>query len=204
MCRAGIAEGFAAGKQAKVPLLIGGNSNEASLFRPQPRPRSTPSPPARKAAALAAFDPEGKGNKPQIVNDMATRPVHHRARPQRSRACTPRPASRSSSTTSPTSRRRRRRATPCGAAHTDEIRFAFAGRAASSRPRTCRWPTAVNAYWAAFIKTGNPGRGRRHRLAEVRRPPTEASMEFGADGPKAREQHFLSQLDWSRGKRLTK
>src|SRR3569623_2790880 len=32
--QSGIAEGFAAGKAAKVPLMIGGNSYEASLLRP--------------------------------------------------------------------------------------------------------------------------------------------------------------------------
>jgi para-nitrobenzyl esterase len=32
----GIAQGFSAGRQMKIPLIIGGNSNEASLFRPQP------------------------------------------------------------------------------------------------------------------------------------------------------------------------
>src|SRR5581483_3228215 len=50
--QSGIAEGFAAGKEAKVPLLIGGNSYEASLFRPTPAAVDA-IPADRKAAAMA-------------------------------------------------------------------------------------------------------------------------------------------------------
>jgi len=44
---------------------------------------------------------------------------------------------------------------------------------------------AMNAYWTAFAKTGNPG-----ATWPKFTPDTETQIEFGADGPKARE-HFL-------------
>ena len=189
----GIAEGFAAGKQARVPLLIGGNSNEASLFRPQPAALDA-IPEARKAAALAAFDAEGKDNKLQIVNDMATRqyitePDRNISRLQ-SKAGQPvylyyfsyvTPAKRSSS---------------LGAVHTAEIPYAFAGPRQKLTPEDQPLATAVNAYWAAFIKSGNPGAAGGPAWPKFT-AATESSMEFGADGPAVREHHLAKQLDWT-------
>lgn len=191
--QSGIAEGFAAGKQARIPLLIGGNSNEASLFRPQPAALDA-IPEARKAAALAAFDPEGKGNKLQIVNDMATRqyitePDRNLSRLQ-SKAGQPvylyyfsyvTPAKRASS---------------LGAVHTAEIPYVFAGPKQKLAPEDRPLATAVNAYWAAFIKSGNPGAAGGPAWPKFT-AAEESSMEFGADGPAVRQHHLAKQLDWT-------
>ena len=57
-----IAEGFAAGRQMKIPLIIGGNSNEASLFRPQPAQHGEVV--EEEAHALAVLAREAPGQSP--------------------------------------------------------------------------------------------------------------------------------------------
>jgi para-nitrobenzyl esterase len=189
----GIAQGFAAGKQARIPLLIGGNSNEASLFRPQAAQLDA-IPAERRDAAMAAFDPEGKGNKLQIVNDMATRlyitePDRHISRLQ-SKAGAPVYLYYFSYVTPS------QRATSLGATHTAEIKYAFAGPKQKFAPEDLPLAKAVNAYWAAFIKTGNPDSAGGPTWPRFT-PATESSMEFGADGPVVRQHHLAKQLDWT-------
>ncbi len=191
--QSGIAQGFAAGKQAKIPLLIGGNSNEASLFRPQPAQLDA-IPEAHKAAAMAAFDPNGAGNKLQIVNDIATRqyitePDRHISRLQ-SKAGQPTYLYYFSYVTPA------KRASSLGAIHTAEIPFAFAGPKQKLAPEDQPLATAVNAYWAAFIKRGNPGSAGGPAWPKFT-AATEASMEFGDSGPAVREHHLAKQLDWT-------
>jgi para-nitrobenzyl esterase len=189
----GIAEGFAAGKQAKVPLLIGGNSNEASLFRPQAAALDA-IPAARKDAAMAAFDPKGVGNKLQIVNDMATR--QYITEPDRAISRAQAKAGAPVylyyfSYVTPA-----QRGTSLGAGHTAEIKYAFSGPGQKFAAEDLPLAKAVNAYWAAFIKTGNPDSAGGPAWPRFT-PATEASMEFGADGPAAREHHLKAELDWT-------
>ena len=143
----GVAEGFAAGKQAKVPLLIGGNSNEASLFRPQAAAVDA-IPADRKAAALAAFDPKGAGNKAQMANDMATRvyitePDRAISRAQ-SKAGQP-VYTYYFSYVGPGDKARAQ----FGAIHTAEIKYAFSGPKQQFAAEDLPLAKAVNAYWAA-------------------------------------------------------
>lgn len=190
--QSGIAEGFAAGKQAKVPLLIGGNSNEASLFRPQAAALDA-IPEGRKAAAMAAFDPKGEGAKVQIVNDMATR--QYITEPDRA-------ISRSHSKTgqpvyayyfdyvSPTLKAR----APYGAGHTFEIKFAFAGPKQQFAPEDLALAKSVNAYWAAFIKNSNPDSAGGSTWPKF--APNEAFMTFSAAGAAPKDHFLKAQLDW--------
>ena len=188
----GIAEGFAAGKAAKVPLIIGGNSNEASLFRPQPAQLDA-LPEAQKSAVMAAFDPKGEGNKAQIVNDMGTR--QYITEPDRA-------VSRAQSKyapvwtyyfsyVSPTVKAR----SPFGAVHTAEIKFAFAGPKQQFAPEDLPLAKAVNAYWAAFIKSGDPDSAGGPRWPKFE--PGETYMEFSAAGPAPHEHFLKAQLDWT-------
>jgi para-nitrobenzyl esterase len=190
--QSGIAEGFANGKQAKVPLLIGGNSNEASLFRPQAAALDAV-PAARKGAAMAAFDPKGAGNTLQIVNDMATR--QYITEPDRAISRAQAKAGAPVylyyfSYVTPA-----QRGTSLGAGHTAEIKFAFAGPKQKFAAEDLPLAKAVNAYWAAFIKSGAPDSAGGPAWPRFT-PATEASMEFGVDGPVAREHHLKAQLDW--------
>jgi para-nitrobenzyl esterase len=189
----GISEGFAAGKQAKVPLLIGGNSNEASLFRPQAAALDA-IPAARQVAAMAAFDPKAEGNKLQVVNDMATR--QYITEPDRNISRAQAKAGQPVylyyfSYVSPGQKAQ----LPYGAPHTAEIKYAFAGPKQTFAPEDLALAKAVNAYWAAFIKAGNPDSAGGPAWPKFT-PATEASMEFGAAGPTPHEHHLKAQLDW--------
>jgi para-nitrobenzyl esterase len=190
--QSGIAEGFAAGKQAKVALLIGGNSNEASLFRPTAAAVDA-IPAARKAAAMAAFDPKGEGNKAQIANDMATRvyitePDRAISRDQ-AKAGVP-VYTYYFSYVSPDAKAK----LPYGAPHTAEIKYAFAGPKQQFADADLPLAKAVNAYWAAFIKTGNPDSAGGPTWPKF--APNETYMEFSAAGPQPHEHFLKAQLDW--------
>ncbi len=190
--QSGIAEGFAAGKQAKVPLLIGGNSNEASLFRPQAAAVDA-IPAARKAAAMAAFDPAGGGNKAQIANDMATRvyitePDRAISRAQ-SKAGVP-VYTYYFSYVSPGAKAQ----LPFGAPHTAEIKYAFSGPKQQFADVDLPLAKAVNAYWAAFIKSGNPDSAGGPAWPKF--APNETYMEFSAAGPQPHDHFLKAQLDW--------
>ena len=192
--QSGISEGFQAGKQAKVPLLIGGNSNEASLFRPTAAALDA-IPAGRKAAAMAAFDPKGAGNTLQVVNDMATRqyitePDRNISRAQ---AKTGQPVyTYYFSYVSPAAKAQ----LPFGAPHTAEIKYAFAGPKQKFAAEDLPLAKAVNAYWAAFIKSGKPDSAGGPAWPKFT-PATEAYMEFGADGPVPHDHFLKAQLDWT-------
>jgi para-nitrobenzyl esterase len=190
--QSGIAEGFAIGKAAKIPLLIGGNSNEASLFRPQAAAVDA-IPADRKAAALAAFDPAGAGNKVQIANDIATR--QYITEPDRAISRAQSKAGRPVyayyfNYVSPTLKAR----APYGAGHTFEIMFAFAGPKQRFAPEDMALAKSVNAYWAAFIKTGNPDSAGGPAWPKF--APAETFMEFSAAGAVPHEHFLKAQLDW--------
>jgi para-nitrobenzyl esterase len=190
--QSGIAEGFAAGKQAKIPLLIGGNSNEASLFRPQAAAVDA-IPAERKAAAMAAFDPKGTGNKAQMANDMATR--QYITEPDRAISRAQSKAGQPVYTyyfsyVTPGAKAQ----LPYGAPHTAEIKYAFAGPKQQFADVDLPLAKAVNAYWAAFIKTGNPDSAGGPAWPKF--APNETYMEFSADGPAAHEHFLKAQLDW--------
>jgi para-nitrobenzyl esterase len=191
--QSGIAEGFAAGKQAKTPLLIGGNSNEASLFRPKAEALDA-IPAARKAAAMAAFDPTGAGDKAQIANDMVTR--QYITEPDRAIGRAQAKAGAPVyayyfSYVSPAAKAQ----LPYGAPHTAEIKYAFSGPKQRFAPEDLPLAKAVNAYWAAFIKTGNPDSAGGPAWPRFT-PQTETFMEFGPLGPVPHEHFLKAQLDW--------
>jgi len=190
--QSGIAEGFAAGKAAKVPLLIGGNSNEASLFRPQAAALDA-IPAAQKAAAMAAFDPKGEGNKAQIVNDMATR--LYITEPDRaiSRAQSKAGAPVYTYYFDYVQAALKARAA-YGAGHTFEIKFAFAGPKQTFAAEDLPLAKAVNAYWAAFIKTGSPDSAGGPAWPKF--APNETYMTFTAAGPTPKDHFLKAQLDW--------
>jgi para-nitrobenzyl esterase len=184
----GIAQGFAAGKQAKIPLMIGGNSNEASLFRPQPAQLDA-LPADQRDAVMKAFDPDGSGDKTRIINDLSTvqaitEPDRNLSRIQSKAGA---PVYLYYFSYVPEALKAKQ---PYGARHTDEIRYVFgAPTAGAFAPQDKALSDAMSQYWANFAKTGNPG-----AVAGVAWPKFDAAkegqVEFGAEGVKARE-HFL-------------
>ncbi|THD77392.1 MAG: carboxylesterase family protein [Phenylobacterium sp.] len=184
----GITQGFAAGHQAKVPLLFGGNSNEASLFRPKPEQLDVLSVPVH-AAIDAAY---GATDKVQEVNDFVTdtfitEPDRNLARIEAKAGA---PVWLYFFSFVP----EKARATSRGAGHVAEVRFVFGGDKQRFAPEEVAISKSMNAYWAAFAKSGTPdsaGGPAWPRFDAAH----EASMEFGADGPKPREHQFKARLD---------
>ena len=178
-----VAAGFAAGHEAKVPLIIGGNSNEASLTRPSAATLDA-LPAAQRDAILKVFDTAGTGDKAAAINNAVT--VQTITEPDRMIA---RAHAKNGNPTwlyyfsyVPAAEKARK---PYGAGHVDEVRFVFGQPRDKFAPEDLPLSNAMNAYWTAFAKTGNPG-----ATWPKFTPDTEAQIEFGADGPKARE-HFL-------------
>ncbi|HEY8573803.1 carboxylesterase/lipase family protein [Phenylobacterium sp.] len=183
---ASIADTFKAGREHKVPLVIGGNSHEASLTRPTAAMLDA-MPEAQRAAVTKAFDPQGSGDKARIINDYVT--VRSITEPDRFIA---RLHAKNGAPTwvyyfsyVPAAERARK---PYGAGHTDEIRFVFGSPRNSFAPEDLPLSNAMNTHWANLAKKGDPGAPwPRFTLAR------EAQIEFGADGPQPRER-FLK--DW--------
>jgi len=186
-----LAEGFAQGKQAKVPFIIGGNSNEASLFRPQAAELDAIT--DRRDALMAAFDPGRTGNKLQIINDLVTaqrvtEPDRNLAR-QHVKAGAPVWVYHFSYV--PPSQR----ATSLGAIHVAEIKYVFNGPGQNTDPQDFATAGAMNAYWAAFAKYGDPSAAGGPVWSRFDRA-REAVMEFTHGGPVVRERFQQAKLDY--------
>ena len=181
---------FEAGEEAKVPLIIGGNSNEASLTRPTPALLDA-MPPEKRATILKVFDPQGTGNKAQIINDFVT--IQGVTEPDRAivRLHTKNgaPAWTYYFSDVPAGLKARRL---YGAVHTEELPFVFISPKTVFGPEDLALANAVNAYWAAFAKTSDPD-SAGGVLWPIWTNDREGQIEFTADGPKMRE-HFLK--DW--------
>lgn len=182
-----VIQGFAAGHEAKIPLIIGGNSNEASLTRPTAATFDA-LPAAQQAAILKVFDPEGTGDKARAINDLVT--VQTITEPDRAIA---RLHAKNGNPTwtyyfsyVPAAEKARK---PFGAGHTDEVRFVFGQPRARFAPEDLPLSNAMNAYWTAFAKTGSPDSAGGPAWPKFD-AANEGQIEFGADGPQPR-QHFL-------------
>jgi len=182
-----VIQGFTAGHEARIPLIIGGNSNEASLTRPQPAMLDA-MPAERQAAILKVFDPQATGDKARAVNDLVT--VQTISEPDRAiarlHAKNGSPAWTYYFSYVPAAEKARK---PFGAGHTDEVRFVFGAPRAKFAPEDLPLSDAMNAYWTAFARKGDPGSAGgpawpKFDLAK------EGQIEFGADGPQPRA-HFL-------------
>jgi para-nitrobenzyl esterase len=188
----GLARGFAAAKQAKVPLMLGGNSNEASLVRPQPAQLDA-IPEAQKAAILKAFDPNGTGDRARIINDLVT--VQLITEPDRNAARLHAKAGQPVylyyfSHVAAAGKDRK----PYGAGHTDEIRYVFGAPTAPAKfdAGDKALSDVMNRYWANFAKTGDPGSAGGVAWPKFD-TAAEGQVEFGDEGVKVRN-HFLK--DW--------
>jgi para-nitrobenzyl esterase len=189
----GITQGFAAGRQAKVPLIVGGNSNEASLFRPQPAQLDA-LPAAVQPALKAAYDPQGTGDKLRMVNELVT--DNFITEPDRNLARIEAKAGVPTWLYFFSFVPEKARAASQGAGHVTEVRFVFGGDKQKFLPEEAPLSKAMNAYWAAFAKSGNPdsaGGVAWPRFDAAH----EASIEFGSDGVHAREHQFKARLDFA-------
>ena len=188
---AGPAEIFAKGKEAKIPLMIGGNSNEASLFRPQAGDWAKVT--DRKDVAVRAFNPDGKTSDLQAINDLVT--TQRMTEPNRNAA---RLHTKNGSPTwtyffsyvTPA-----QRPTTLGAVHVAEIPYAFNSVPKTANAQDISTAQSMDAYWAAFAKYGNPAAAGGIQWNKYT-PKDEDWIEFTYDGTRARQHLMASKLDY--------
>jgi len=186
-----VAEGFAKGHEAKVPFITGGNSNEASLYRPQATDLDAIT--DRRDQLMAAYDPDHKGNKLQIINDLVT--VQRIIEPDRNLA---RKHTKNGAPTwnyyfsylTPS-----QRASSLGAGHVTEVKYVFNGPGQNTLPEDWATGASMNAYWAAFAKYGDPGAAGGVTWPKYD-PAKEAALEFANDGVHVREHLMKARLDY--------
>ncbi|SUS03371.1 conserved exported hypothetical protein [uncultured Defluviicoccus sp.] len=184
---------FSEGRELKVPLLLGGTSNEASLW-----PTANPVDRLAKLGPLPAeYNPDGKHDAAKVINLMTTdyfigQPDREMARWHVKHGA---PTFRYYFSYLPPNRR-----TPdaLGVPHGGEIAYVF-GRS-TAEPQDAAMIKAVQAYWVAFAKTGDPGNAGgtawpKYDLA------SEAVMDFSSDGPVVRNHMFDARYDWVRDHR---
>jgi para-nitrobenzyl esterase len=191
-----VAEGFAKGNEARVPYLLGGNSDEASLTR-----RGLNA--AERLAAiqqnrtsfLAAYDPDSSGDADRIMARLITdRTI---SEPDRDLA---RLHTQHGSATyvyhfsyTPSAQR----ATLFGLPHGGELPYVFdTPRGAGFDDAGKAVALAANKYWAQFAKSSDPD-----SAGGVKWPKfdlqDESLLEFPASGVPAVQTHFhKSRLDW--------
>jgi para-nitrobenzyl esterase len=189
---------FRGAHQARVPYLVGANALEFGMV---------PLPPtivdamfeafgADREKALAAYDPEGKGDKPRLgallMSDQGmVEPARLLAR-LTSAAGQATWAYRFSYVA--TSLRDK----AIGALHATEIPFVFATVRAKYAAATSREDEAVgdvmNAYWTAFARTGDPNGQGRPRWPSYSTDP-DVILDFVAGPPVARPDPAKARLD---------
>lgn len=187
----GIEEGFEKGLDGKIPYMVGGNSNEASLFPTQDPPGRLAKIKAGSPAVGAAYDAVGMSNPNREVSAIVT--DYYITEPDRAvarlHAKHGGPTYRYFFSYLPVAQR----ATAFGLGHGGEIAYVFSR--AVSAPDDVATSQAARAYWVAFAKYGAPG-----AAGGVNWPAydaTDPAMEFAVDGLHVRPNLMKDRLDWS-------
>jgi para-nitrobenzyl esterase len=183
-----IPDAFAQGKEVKVPFLLGGNSNEASLL---------PTKNAQARIDAAATKPVPYTGAPmKIANSMVTasqilEPSRNAARLHTKNAPGEPIYFYYFSYVTPA-----QRATSPGAPHAGELNYVFNSLRANSAPEDHTIAESMNAYWAAFAKYGNPGAAGGPAWPQWK-PDSESYMEFSGAGPVVGQHLQSAGLDWA-------
>jgi para-nitrobenzyl esterase len=188
---------FRAGRQAKVPYMIGANDREFGFFAPPADRAAALFEPfgADKASALEAYDPQGANPSEAAVQLMSDQAMVEPARllARLHAAVQPTYAYRFSYVASSL------RAKEKGALHATEIPFVFAtvkakyGDAATAED--IAMGEAMNAYWVAFAKTGDPSGEGRPRWPAYQ-AETDQILDFTVAGPKPGPDPRRERLDF--------
>jgi para-nitrobenzyl esterase len=189
---------FRAGRQAKVPYMIGANDREFG-FMPLPPP-AVDGMLARfgadKDKVVGAYDPDGTGNMGEVgvgvMSDGAmVEPARLLAR-LASAAGQPTYAYRFSYVASSIRKETK------GALHATEIPFVFetvrAKYGEATTPEDEALAAAANTYWVAFARTGNPnGDGRPKWPAYSEKD--DVILDLAVGGPTAKPDPWKARLD---------
>jgi para-nitrobenzyl esterase len=190
-------EGFAKGAQVRVPYLVGGNSDEASLTRRGMNPQMVLGAiKDRRDEFLAAFDPDNTGDAPRVIARFITdqsisEPDRALARLHSKRG---QPTYVYHFSYVPISMRDQ----SFGLAHGGEIQYVFntprQGGTFDDEGKAIA--AAANKYWVAFAKTSDPGSAGGPAWPKYD-SNAEALMEFGFGGVPVLQNHFhAKRLNW--------
>jgi para-nitrobenzyl esterase len=185
----GTAEAFTKNLEARVPYMLGSNSNEASLWPAENLParldaiRST-------AGGLGPYEAAGKGEPMRTISLIVT--DYYNAEPDRLLARTHtehgQPVYRYHFSYVPINAR-----SGLGLSHGGEINYVFGRATANSEDAATS--AAASAYWVAFAKSSNPGSAGGPAWPKYDRREEDA-LEFGVDGIHARTKFLTDRLDW--------
>ena len=194
-----VEDAFRAGRQAKIPYLIGANSREFGFFTPPPAMVETML--ARFGAdrekVIAAYDPSGSGDKGEVGVGLSSdgamvEPARMLAR-LTAQAGQPTWVYRFSYVATSL------RATTRGALHATEIPFVFATARAKYEAATTAEDEALaaqaNAYWAAFAKSGDPNAEGLPKWPAFT-AAGDVVMDLGVGGAKAGPDPWKARLDF--------
>lgn len=188
---------FRAGRQAKVPYMIGANDREFGFFSPPVEQAEAMFAPfgADREKALRAYDPEGKDRSEAAVQFMSDQAMVEPARM----------LARLTSPVQPTYAYRfsyvasSLRAKEKGALHATEIPFVFstvkAKYEAAATAEDLAVGEAMTGYWAAFARTGDPNGDGRPRWP-VYSAAKDEILDFTAAGPKPGPDPRRERLDF--------
>jgi len=189
---------FRAGRQARIPYLVGANNREFG-FMPLP-PQAVENMLARfgpaKDAVLLAYDPEKTGDMGEVgVGIMSDGAMVEPARLMAtlaSAAGQPTYVYRFSYVASSI------RKDTKGALHATEIPFVFetvrAKYGEATTPEDEAIAAAANAYWVAFARTGDPNGDGRPRWPAYSEKD-DVILDFAVTGPAAKPDPWKARLD---------
>jgi para-nitrobenzyl esterase len=194
-----VEDAFRAGRQARIPYMIGANNREFGFIAPPPA--AVDGMLARFAAdkdkVLAAYDPAGTGDKGEVGVGLSSdgamvEPARMLAR-LTAAAGQPTYAYRFSYVASSL------RSSTKGALHATEIPFVFATVRAKYGDATTAEDEALaaqaNAYWAAFAKSGDPNAGGLPKWPAFT-AAGDVVMDLGVGGSKAGPDPWKARLDF--------
>lgn len=194
-----VADGFAKGDEARVPYLLGGNSDEASLTRRGLNAADRLAEiQTNRAALLSAYDPDSTGDADRIMARLITdrtisEPDRDLARLHTQHG-SPTYVYHFSYTPSA------QRATMFGLPHGGELAYVFnTPRGSGFDDEGKAISLAANKYWAQFGKTGDPDSAGGVKWPKFD-SQSESLLEFPASGVPVVQMHFhKARLDWVEG-----
>jgi para-nitrobenzyl esterase len=189
-------EGFSQGRQARVPYMLGGNSDEASLTRRNTNvPERFAGVKDRRDEFLVLFDPDKTNSPEKIVGHLIT--DQSISEPNRALA---RLHTKNGAPTYvyhfsyvPAAQR----ATAFGMGHGGETQYVFNQPRAESGfdAEGKALASTAGKYWAEFARSGNPGNAGgtvwpKYDLTN------EALLEFPVGAPVQQQRFHAARLDW--------
>ncbi len=201
-------QAYEAGDEAKVPILIGANSADLSIFRPKTKKEAFASFGPEAEAARKAYDPTGKASLRAIaweigMERLMVEPARFTVREFSAQGLPAyeyrfsyvAPAEQDAIDKSAFAAMMGIK----GAPHASEIPYAFdtvkdANYGAGVTAADEAIAEKMHAYWVNFAKTGDPnGSSLPHWPAYTRK--ADALMNFTQQGPKAMKDPWKTQLD---------